>query len=228
MTASGRQGNLWALGGVLFAAFFIIGVVLSGVLASVPLPMPDAPATDVVSYYEASRTAALASGSLQTLSAFSLFVFAACIAGFIQRCTRSEGSVLPNLTFAGGALAAALLLVSALLSLALVPVASGGELALIDTLRNLNFLTGGTLHVASLGVFAGAASIATLRAKALPRWIPWLGTVAAALSILSLASLVLFPASILILLGRLLALVWSIVVGIVLALGRQRETGAGL
>jgi hypothetical protein len=227
MTISKSQGNLWALGGVLFAAFFIIGGVLSGVLAPTPLPLPDAPATDVVRYYEASRAAALASGSLQVLSAVSLFVFVPCVVGLVRRA-RSEASSLPGLTLAGGVLAAALLLVSALLSLVLVPVVAGSNLALVGALRYLTFLTGGTLHVASLGLFVGAASIAALRAKTLPRWIQWLGIVAAALSLLSLASLVLFPASILIPLGRLLAFVWSIAVGIVLALGKQRETGAEL
>jgi hypothetical protein len=73
----------------------------------------------------------------------------------------------------------------------------------------------------------GAASIATRRAKAFPRWIPWLGIVAALLSILSLASLVFFPASVLIPLGRLLAFVWSVAVGILLVRSRPREAGMG-
>jgi len=59
----------------------------------------------------------------------------------------------------------------------------------------------------------------------LPRWIPWLGIVAAVLSILSLTSLVFFPASVLILLGRLLAFVWSVAVGILLVRSRPREAG---
>ena len=96
------------------------------------------------------------------------------------------------------------------------------ELNLVGTLRSLNFLTGGVAHVVSLGLFVGATSIAALRAGALPRWILWLGLVAAALSILSLASLIWFPATILLPLGRLLSLIWSISVGFVLALGNQR------
>jgi hypothetical protein len=61
---------------------------------------------------------------------------------------------------------------------------SGSSLGFVDTLRQASF-TGGTLHGASLGLFVGATSIAASRAKALPRWISWLG-------ILSLASLVFF------------------------------------
>lgn len=90
----------------------------------------------------------------------------------------------------------------------------------------MNFLTGGTLHVASLGLFLGATSVAARKTKVLPRWISWLGIGAAALAILSLASLFLFQATILIPLGRLLSFVWCIGVGVVLAFSRQRDTAA--
>ena len=90
-----------------------------------------------------------------------------------------------------------------------------------------NFLTGGTLHVASRGIFLGAALIAARRTKAPPRWIPRLGMVAAPLAVLPLASLIWFPASFLIPLGRLLSFVRCVAVGIVPALGRQRDTVAG-
>jgi hypothetical protein len=50
VSTSKRQGNLLALSGVFFAAFFIASLVLGGVLASAPLPLPDAPAADVVRF----------------------------------------------------------------------------------------------------------------------------------------------------------------------------------
>lgn len=217
MTTSQRRRNPLALSGVLFVAFFIASLVLSGVLASAPLPMPDAPATETARYFADSQAAVLVSGLLQALSATSLLVFA--------RRTAGEGSVLAGTTLVGGASAAVLLLLSALLSWALVPVAAGGDLALIGTLRDLSFLTGGTLHVAALGVFVGAGSIAALRAQAFPRWLLWLGVAAAVLSILSLTSLLWFPASILIPLGRLLAFVWTVAVSIVLMRGHTTHDG---
>ncbi|MGH2351970.1 MAG: hypothetical protein ACRDI2_02725 [Chloroflexota bacterium] len=108
-------------------------------------------------------------------SAMSLFVFAPCVTDFVRR-TRSEERAQPGLALAGGVLAAALLLVSGPLALALVPGAAGGNLTLL----------------------------------------------AAALAILSLASLVQFPAPLLILPGRMLALGWSIASGIALARGTAR------
>ena len=226
MAAPKRQWDLWALSGILFAAFFLLGGVLMGALAQVPLPMPDAPVTDVARYYEASRTASLAQGTLHVLSALSLLVFVAPVATLARRVA-GERSVLPALTSGGGVLAVVFLLASALLGLVLALTAGGLGLDLVGTLRQMNFLTGGTLHVASLGLFVGATSIAARRTKALPRWISWLGIAQATLAILSLASLVFFPAALFILLGRLLGFVWCIGVGIVLALGRQRDAVVG-
>jgi hypothetical protein len=126
----------------------------------------------------------------------------------------------------GGVLAAAFLLLSVLLSWVLALVTAGGDFTLVGTLRNLNFLAGGVAHVASLAPFVGAASIAALRMKALPRWISWVGIVTATLSLLSLASLVWFPATFFIPLGRLLSFVWSVAVSIVMIRGGPREAGA--
>ena len=124
-------------------------------------------------------------------------------------------------------MAAVLLITSALLGFVLALAAGGLGLDLVGVLRQINFLTGGTLHVASLGMFVGAASIAARRVKALPRWICWLGIVTAALTLPSLASLAWFPATFLIPLGRLLSFVWCIAASIVLARGSQHDTVAG-
>jgi hypothetical protein len=231
MTKSTRRGDPWAWGGVLFALFFILGDVLRGVLANGPfpngpLPLPGAPAAEVARYFAESQTAVLAVGLCQVLSAASLFVFVAPVAAFTRGVTGDRGA-LHGLAAGGGVLSTVLLLASALFGLELALTVSGLGLGLVNTLRQANFLTGGTLHVASLGVFVGAASIAGLRAKSLPWWICWLGIVQATLAILSLTSLVFFPAALLILLGRMLGFVWCIAAGIVLALRGQRGLVAG-
>jgi hypothetical protein len=226
VTESSKRRSLWALGGVLFAAFFIGGDFLRGALANGALPLPGAPVGEVVRYFTESRSAALAASSAQVLSALSLLVFVAPVATLVRRVAGDRGA-LPGLASGGGILSAGFLLVSALLALALALTVSGLSLGLVDALRGANFLTGGTLHVASLGLFVGATSVAARRAKALPSWVCWLGIVQATLAVLSLASLLFFPAALLILLGRMLGFVWCIAVGIVLALGRRRKAGAG-
>jgi hypothetical protein len=171
------DGKRWqALAGMLFVAFFIAGDVLRANLAPLPLPLPTAPAADVVQYYQTSGTAALAVGIAQALSAISLVVFVGYVAGWIRRMQR-EGTQLPVVTRVAGMVSAALLLVCALLGLALMQVTAGGDLELVATVRTVNVLSGGTLHIASLGVFVGVASLAVRQARSLPRWISWWGIV---------------------------------------------------
>ena len=221
-----RSRDPRALGGVLFVALFISGLVLGGALSSAPFPMPGASPQEVARYYDENRTAVLAAGSLQVLSSLALLVFSSSVTAFVRRTAGGRGA-LPALTSGGGLSAAALLLASALLGFVLALAQGGLGLDLVGVLRQMNFLTGGTLHVAALGLFVGAASIAARRTKALPSWISGLGIVAAALAILSLASLLWFPATILLPLGRLLLAIWCIAAGLVLALGGQRDASAG-
>jgi hypothetical protein len=200
---------------VFFVALFIAGLVLSGVLAPAPYPLPGASSAEIMRYFSEGRTAVLTLGFLQALSAISLIVFAACVAAFV-RGTASGTRTLSWLTLGGGILAAAFLLLAALLSWVLALTASEGGAALAGTLHYLIFLAGGPAHVASLAPFVGAGSVAALRAKALPRWISWVGIAAAAISLLCLVSLIWYPASIFIPLGRVLSFVWSIAVSVVL------------
>jgi hypothetical protein len=108
---------------------------------------------------------------------------------------------------------------SALLGLVAAHAAPAGDPALMGTLRSLNCLTGGTLHVASLGVFIGSASLAARRVTALPGWIGWLGLIQAVVAVLSLLSVFVYYAALLILIGRLHGFVWCIGVAVVLAVG---------
>jgi hypothetical protein len=217
-----RVNSGWqALMGVAFATLFFVQSVLGGALALTPLPLPGAPAVEVARYFTESRSAVVAVAIIQMVTAIALFVFAGSIAAVVRRMQAGEGA-LPRFTRAGGTLAPAFVLASALVGLVLLLVAAGGNLDLVALLRNLNFWFGGTLHVAALGVFVGAASLAGRRRNALPGWIVWLGIVTAVVSLLSLISLMAPLAALLIMLGRLLALVWSAGVGIVLAFGKQR------
>jgi hypothetical protein len=215
MTAAGGRGNPWALSGVFFVALFIAGLLLSGMLAPAPYPLPGVSSAEIVRYFSEGRIAVLMLGFLQGLSAISLFVFAACVAAFV-RGTATGTRTLSGLTLGGGALAAAFLLLAALLSWVLALTVSEGGVALASTLHYLIFLAGGPAHVASLAPFVGAGSIAALRTKALPGWISWVGITAAASSLLCLLSLVWYPASIFIPLGRVLSFVWSVAVSVVL------------
>ena len=224
-TVESRKGRPLALGGPLFVALFIAELVLVGLLATSPFPMPDTPATLTADYYQENAAALVAGGVLQGLAAGALLVFARCVAAFVRR-DAGEGDRPARIVAGFGVLAAGLLATSAVISGTLVLVAGGGDLSLVGGLRSLNFLAGGTLHVAALGIFVGSASIAARRTKTLPRWISRLGILAAAPAILSLASLGFFVATPLIPLGRLLCFVWCAAAGLVLAFGGRPDPDA--
>lgn len=224
MTTSRTKGDIRALGGVLFATFFIASLVLAGALSSGSLPLPGAPASEVASYYNENRTAVLASGTLQGLSAVSLLVFAPSVAAFVWRAAPG-GRTLSRIVLGGGVLAGVLLLLSVAFGFVVGFAASGGNLALVGTFRDLNFLFGGALHITSLAPFLGGASLVALRAKALPRWLPPFGLFAATVALLCLVSVFWYPASVLDPIGRLLSFVWSVAVGLVLSRGGRARTG---
>ncbi len=219
-TRSSSKG--WALGGVLFTVVYLVGDALRGRLAPLPLPRPGAATADVVRYYSESGTASLVHNAALIIAGLALFAFAAAVANFV-RSRADAGSVLPTVAATGGILAAGLLLVSAIIGGVLTLAAASLDLGLVETLRRANFLTGGALHVTALGLFMGATTLVARRAKALPRWIVWWGFFSATLAVLSIFSLVFFPASIFILLGRMTALVWAFATGIALARGKRRE-----
>jgi hypothetical protein len=225
MAASTGKGDLRALGGVLFAAFFIASLILAGALSSGSLPLPGAPASEVARYYEENRTAVLLSGSLQGLSAASLLVFVPAVAAFARRAAPG-GRALPRVVLGSGTLAGILLFLSVAFGFVVGFAAEGGTLILVGTFRDLNFLFGGALHIASLAPLLGGASLAALRAKALPRWIPPFGLFAAAVALLCLISVFWYPASVFDPIGRLLAFVWSVALGVALLRGgRARANG---
>jgi hypothetical protein len=225
MTVSRSRGDYRALGGVLFAAFFIASLVLAGALSSGSLPLPDAPASEAARYYDENRTAAIVSGSLQGLSAASLLAFVPSVAAFARRTVPGRGA-MARIVLWGGVLAGVLLLISVLFGFVVGLAAAGGNLALVGTFRDLNFLFGGALHVASLAPFVGGASLVALRTKAMQRWIPPFGLFAAAIALLCLVSLFWYPASVLDPIGRLLAFVWSVAVGVALSRGGRARTDA--
>jgi hypothetical protein len=106
MMARRRLRDPRALGGVLFVALFISGLILGGALSSAPFPMPGASPQEVARYYDENRTAVLAAGPLQVLSSLALLVFASSVTAFV-RGTAGRRGALPALTSGGGLSAAA-------------------------------------------------------------------------------------------------------------------------
>lgn len=226
MIASTNGGSLRALSGVLFVALSVTGGVLAGLLAPVPYPYPGAPSAEIVRYFAEGRAAVLTAGLLQALAAASLLAFVV----FARRSVVSPGAIgghaADGLSKGAGILAASLLFLAAILLPALTVTVEAAALA--GVLHYLAFVAGGPAHVASLGLFVGAVSLAAPRRSKggnLPRWIPGVGIAAATLSLACLLSFLWFPASVLIPLGRLLCFVWIVNVSLTL-IRAGRNAGA--
>lgn len=219
-TISGK--NLWAITGVLFVALFMAGDFLRGVFTDNPLPMPNAPASKYASYAAESWLAVIVVGVCQVLSGLALYFFVTSVISSVVSAS-SEKRESINVGTNASVLSALLLILCGLLGFALVLAAQADNLGLVGTLRQLNFLSGGTFHVAALGIFIGVTSATTRKTFTLPHWIVWLGLVQAVLAVASLASLVFFPAALLILAGRMLGFVWCLTVGFWLAFRPSRK-----
>jgi hypothetical protein len=172
--------------------------------------------------FAANTTATLVLGTCQILSAVALFLFV----GHVGSAVRPAGSRAGRVIGVGGVLAGAFLAVSALLACALAMIAGNADPGVVATVRDLNFLTGGVAHVVCLGVFVGMTCIASARTHMLPRGIRVLGFVAAVPAVLSVISLAWYPGTVLLPIGRVLSLLWSVAAAVGLLRSSRRELSA--
>jgi hypothetical protein len=191
-TRSGPGLARWAmLGGVAYVVLFVIGVIL--IFGDTP-DSGSAPAKIVDYYSDSGHRDRISIGWI--LAGLGLFFFLWFLSALRRTVRRLEGDdgFLTGLTTIGGVVYAAL-------TLAAIAVDTGVRTMSDDTYQHQVFP--GLIHAAddaswllhaSGGVGAGAmviaASLAGLRARAVPSWLGWLGVAA---GILSLALLVFFP-----------------------------------
>ncbi|WP_163508161.1 hypothetical protein [Fodinicola acaciae] len=206
--------DMRGLGGILFAVFFTVGDVLLAFLATTALPLPTAPASAVVAYFQANPAAVWSVAVVQLLASIALLVFVPAAARRLEPgWQRTTASI-------GGFVAGAALIVCAVLSGVLAIGAAGGwSLDVIDGLRTANFLSGGAVHVVTLGVFVGALSLAA----GFPKGIRWFGYLAATPAVLGILSLFFYYANVFLPVGRTLGMIWCVAAGIALLVGTRRR-----
>jgi hypothetical protein len=189
--AGAGLARLAALGGIAYVVLFVIGTIL---LFSGSPDTSSAPAKIIAWYSDSGHRNRINIGWL--LSGLGIFFFLWFLSALRRTVRRLEGDdgFLTGLTTIGGVVYAAL-------SLAALAVTDGIRTMSDDTYRHQVFPglihaaddVGWVLH-ASGGAGAAAmiiaASLAALRARAVPTWAGWLGVVA---GILSLALIAFFP-----------------------------------
>jgi hypothetical protein len=199
------------LGAVLFVAAFLVMDLVHGALAVGSRPLPNAPDADIYRYLTTDGPAVAAAAVVLLISGAGLLLFTTAL--------RRALPAPPVVRGAGfGLVAVVALMVSVVVSLVLAAGAGAMTVPVAAGLNEAAFLAGGVVHVVCLGLFAALAA-PVFGARSL-RVLSW---VAAVPAVLSVVSLVWFPASALILLGRLLGMVWSLAVAV--ALLRAHRTG---
>ena len=209
----------WAvLGGVAYVVCFVVGVIL--IFDGAP-DSSSAPGKIIAYYGKSGHRDRINIGWVVTgLGVFFFLWFLSALRRSVRLLERDDG-FLTGLTTVGGAIYASL-------TLAAIAVDTGIRTMSDDTYHHTVYPglihaaddAGWVLHASGgvgLGAMIIAASLAALRARAVPAWAGWLGIV---VGILSLALIVFFP--------WFLAAIWILVVSVGMFLRAGREPRAAV
>lgn len=211
-----KRRRLWPWGGVGFAAFFIVGQLASEATRTGDIPMPDAPASEVVEFFSTNTLSSTVLGAALMLSGLSLLFLVGRAAADMRPGIAARFGVI------AGRAASISLTISGALSIALAATAASAAPGTVEVLRDINFRTGGVVHVVALGLFAG---LWCLNSTTMGRGLSVTGRVLAAPAVASIASLFWYYASVLLPLGRFSLMIWVVFAAVSL-LRRNRTTAA--
>lgn len=190
------------------------GLALSTAMAGQTLPSPFTAATDVEAYFRVISTANAANGFFVLASAVPLAIYAAMVSVRLHNLgIRNPGATI---ALVGGVLAAGFLGLSGMITWALSRPGVGSDAAVVHALHALGFLTGGPAHVALLGLLVAGVAVPGLLARLLPRWLAVTGLVIAAISQLSLLTMLVDGLVYLVPAGRFTGLLWLIAAAVLL------------
>jgi len=216
--------RIWAASGAVAIVLFGCGLLFGDLLGSSNYPPLNASYARLRTYFLHNGSEVRALGFFHLLSAVALLCFIAYLHDRFRDAGQPRGP-LPAITLAGGVVAAAFLLCSALVYRTLAEPAVVRDPALTHALVILSYLAGGPAIAAPLALPVAAGAILALRRVLLPRWTGWLGTAAVAASLLS-ATTLLGPMNntsvtyAILLLAAVLALLWTFIASILLAAAR--------
>jgi len=144
-------------------------LILASFAAAGTAPKPDAPTSEVVSFYTDHDTGQLVSACVLSLGALLFLVFLAVL----SRTLRHEGGGVPwILCLSGGIVFVVGLTVFAGLTIALGDVASDVDPSALQALHVLNQEMFFTVTIGAAGFLLGAGA-AVLGGAPLPRWLGW-------------------------------------------------------
>jgi hypothetical protein len=209
----GRRAD--AATGIIAMVLWIVGFALPGTP-----PAADDPPADVTSFLTDKRGAILASGFIVGLGAIFFLWFLGSLRSYLRDAEGGLGRLSAG-AFGGGVAATALLVVAvAALSAAAFAVGGLGDDTVNKAMYDLSTFVG---FAGGFGfaVLLGAASCSAARSGALPPWLYWLGSVAAAAQLLSTIGLFVdsgffAEGGFFVVVAFLIAAVWTVAVSVVM------------
>lgn len=222
LAVSPRYSRMAAVAAASYVVLFMLSQFLPKALgqnANAPVVTPYSTDGIVVRYLaQVPRDVPAVGAFLQATSALALLMLAALAAASVRR--RSPESAHADLIRAGGIASATLLLASASFQWVLARPSTEADLHTFRAVLDLVFVTGAAPNVATTGVLIGAVAVAAKKTQLLPAWLNWLGLTVAALSAVSMLSLLAEPLTIFIPLGRYIGMVWFLCLAVLLGLRR--------
>ena len=207
---------------VVFTTLFVGGIAISTAMAGGDtFPSPFGSSAEILAYFHDHQDAVRVGAFLQFAASVPMAIYAATASARL----RNLGIRVPGATIAlvGGALAAAMLGLSGLVSWVLSRPDVLNEPAVVRALQDLAFATGGTGHVVFLGLLVAGIAVPGLLVGLLPRRLAMIGLVIAAVAELSTLTLLVSDAAILLPIARFTALAWLIAAGFVLPRTRTNK-----
>ncbi|GAA1026213.1 MULTISPECIES: hypothetical protein [Amycolatopsis] len=205
MPATEFRVRTGVLAAVSYVVFFVLSLVLPGLLGQnrgASIVTPYSTNSEVAAYLAAtSHGGPPIAAFCQALSGLALLVFAGWSTSYLHRFDAHAA-----LARTAGTAAAVFLLLSASAQWILALPGIADNLAVYRAVTDLSFTTGAAVQVATTGLLTAAVS-AGARDR-LPKWLAWFGLGVAALSVLSMLSVLAKGFSPFLPIGRYLGMAW--------------------
>jgi len=208
---------------VTSTALFLTGLIASTAMAGKAFPSPFDSAASILAYFRGHQDAVTVSAFFQFAAAVPLAIYAATASSRL----RTLGIRAPGATIAlvGGALSAAFLSISGLVTWTLAQPAALASPPLVRGLHYLAFATGGPGTVVPFGLLIAGLAVPAAFGALLPRWLAATGLIIALAAELSTLSLLIDGAAYLLPVARFAGFAWLILAGFFLPKTRAAASG---
>jgi len=201
-------------------ALLLTGLIVGAAMAGRTFPSPFDSGASILAYFRGQQDAVRISSFFQFAAAVPLAIYAATASARLNNLgIRAPGATI---AFVGGALAAAFLAFSGLVSWTLAQPAVLASAPLVRALHDLSFAAGGPGSVVPFGLLIAGLAVPAAFGALLPRWLVVVGLILAVAAEFSALSLLADGFSNLLPVARFAGLAWLITAGALLPITRSR------